>query len=235
MQDAKWATGWVHAAWTDGLFAGYTPTEVRAVISRAGQVLACGGSGHSRTEIAARLLGDSHALDSSTWLAALVTRALVVRDGPETERAAWERAGMPLDLMSVPVLTWGLPLIGDDGAAAAARAMTGAGLPLHLSILVLRAKPPRVVTGTPVLVVENPRLVEVAAQRNLPAAVLCTHGNPTSAPTEAVAALRGATALSRRLRRPRPDHGRTGRWLRTVSDVGLALPRRRGRGRCGGG
>jgi hypothetical protein len=104
---------------------------------------------------------------------------------------------MPLDLVSVPVLTWGLPLIGDDGAAAAARARTGAGLPLHLSVLALRAQPPRIVTGTPVLVVENPRLVEVAAQRILPAAVLCTHGNPTSAPTEAVAALRVAGAQLR--------------------------------------
>lgn len=197
LPDATWGTGWAHAAWTDGLFASYPPTEVRAVISRVGQVLACGGSGRSRNEIAARLLGDSHALDSATRLAALVTRALVVRDGPETERAAWERAGMPLDLVSAPVLTWGLPLIGDGAVAAAARAMTGAGLPLHLSVLALRAQPPRVAAGTPVLVVENPRLVEVAAQRNLPAAVLCTHGNPTTAPNEAVAALRVAGAQLR--------------------------------------
>lgn len=146
---------------------------------------------------------------------------------------------MPLDLVSVPVLTWGLPLIGDDGAAAAAQAMTGAGFPLHLSVLALRAPPPRVVTGTTVLVVENLRLVEVAAQRNLPAAVLCTHGNPTSAPTEAVAALRVAGAQLR-------YHGdfdasglamaaRPHRWRRTVPDVGPALLRRRGRGRRGRG
>jgi len=48
----------------------------------------------------------------------------------------------------------------------------------------------------------------------------------------------GAASLSRRLRCPRPDHGRarSHRWLRTVPDVGPALPRRpgcrrRGRGR----
>lgn len=190
LQDATWAAGWADAAWTDGLFANHTPAQVHTVVGRVGQILACRGSGRSRTEIAARLLGDAHALDSSTRLAALVTRALVACDGPEAERAAWDRAGMPLDLVSAPVLTWGLPLIGDDGVAAAARTMTSAGLPLHLSVLALRAQPPRVAAGTPVLVVENPRLVEVAAQRNLPAAVLCTHGNPTSAPTEAVAALR---------------------------------------------
>jgi len=38
------------------------------------------------------------------------------------------------------------------------------------------------------------RLVEVAAQRNLPAAVSGAHGNPTTDPTEAIAALRVAGA-----------------------------------------
>ncbi|MGH3669610.1 MAG: DUF2399 domain-containing protein, partial [Pseudonocardiaceae bacterium] len=44
--------------------------------------------------------------------------------------------------------------------------------------------------GKPVLVVENPRLVEAAAERRLSAAVLCTNGNPTTAPRLAIAALR---------------------------------------------
>lgn len=197
LRDARWASGWAEAAWTDGLFAAHTPAEVCALVERVAQVLALDGAGRSRTEVAARLFGNAHALDSATRLTALVTRALVARDGPEDERAAWERAGMPLDLVSAPVLTWGLPLVGADGVAAAVRAMTGAGLPLHLSAQALRAQPPRVVAGTPVLVVENPRLVEAAAQRNLPAAVVCTHGNPTTAPTEAVAALRAAGARLR--------------------------------------
>jgi uncharacterized protein (TIGR02679 family) len=133
-------------------------------------------------------------LDSSERLAVLVTRALIARDGPESERGAWERAGMPLDLVSAPVLAWGLPLIGDSAVARSSRAMTAAGLPLHLSTVALRAEPLRVPRETVVLVVENPRLVEAAAQRSLPGAVLCTNGNPTTAPTEAIARLRSAGA-----------------------------------------
>ncbi len=192
-----WAPGWADAAWTDGLFARMSPEAVEATVAETARLLAHGGTGRSRTEIAARLLGDAHALDSSVRLTVLVTRALLARDGPESERGAWERAGMPLDLVSAPVLTWGLPLAGDGGVARAARAMTAAGLPLHLSTVALRTEPVRVPAGTPVLVVENPRLVEAAAQRALPGAVLCTNGNPTTAPTEAVTALRDAGARLR--------------------------------------
>ena len=194
LRTEAWAREWAAAAWSGGVLAGYGPEAIEAAVDRVRAVLALGGTGRSRSDVAARLLGDAHALDSDTRLARLVTRALVARDGPADEREAWERAGMPLDLVSAPVLVWGLPLVGDDGPAVAARAMTAAGLPLHLSVLALRASPPRVARGTPVLVVENPRLVEAAAELRLPAAVLCTNGNPTTAPTEALAALRAAAA-----------------------------------------
>lgn len=194
----QWAPVWADGAWGDGLFAGRAPAEVTELVDRVGQVLRLGGSGRSRTEIAALVLGDSHGLDSSTRLGGLITRALVARDGAAGERAAWERAGIPLDLVSAPVLTWGLPLLGGAGVALAVRAMTAAGLPLHLSVAALRAAAPlRVAAGTAVLVVENPRLVEAAAQHHLPAAVLCTNGNPTTAPSEAVAALGAAGAVLR--------------------------------------
>jgi hypothetical protein len=61
-----------------------------------------------------------------------VTRALAERDGPGPELAVWERAGMPLDLVSAPVLTWALPLVGGSAVAEAARAMTGASARLDL-------------------------------------------------------------------------------------------------------
>ncbi|EIV94703.1 DUF2399 domain-containing protein [Frankia sp. QA3] len=196
-RDAGWSAGWRDAAWSDGLFAGRTPEEVAGLVRTVAAVLAHTGSGLSRGEIAARECGDAHALDGSTRLAALITRALVARDGPAGERAAWERAGMPLDLVSAPVLTWALPLLGDSAVARAARAMTAAGLPLHLTVLALRAAPLTIAAGTPVLVVENPRLVEAAARRRLPAAVLCTGGNPATAPTEAIAKLSASGAALR--------------------------------------
>jgi len=46
-------------------------------------------------------------------------------------------------------------------------------------------------------VVENPRLVEAAAERRLAAAVLCTNGNPTTAPSLAIAQLRSCEARLR--------------------------------------
>jgi hypothetical protein len=38
--------------------------------------------------VAAQLFGNAHALDTSTRLATLVTRALTSRDGPADERSA---------------------------------------------------------------------------------------------------------------------------------------------------
>jgi uncharacterized protein (TIGR02679 family) len=197
LRDEPWVEAWSRSAWTDGLFARRDPAQVRGLVKGVRDVLAAAGTGRSRTDVAARLLGDAHALDSSTRLSRLVTRALAARDGEPDERTAWERAGMPLDLVSAPVLAWGLPLAGDAGPAAATRSMTAAGLPLHLSVRALRAQPLRVTPGTPVLVVENPRLVEAAAHQRLPGAVLCTNGNPTTAPTEAIADLRRSGARLR--------------------------------------
>jgi uncharacterized protein (TIGR02679 family) len=194
---ADWLRRWADAAWRDGLFAGRSAQDVEAIVRRVVAVVGQTGAGRSRTEIAAHLLGDAHALDPTTQLATLATRALVERDGRGPERQVWERAGMPLDLVSAPVLTWGLPLLGDSPAAVAARAMTTAGLPLHLSTVALRHSPLRVAPGTPLLVVENPRLVEAAAQRRLRAGVLCTNGNATTAPIEAIEALREAGARLR--------------------------------------
>jgi uncharacterized protein (TIGR02679 family) len=195
--DAAWVSAWRDAAWTDGLFARATAEEVTTAVKRVGQVLALAGSGRSRTEVAAKLFGNAHALDISARLTTLVTRALTARDGPGDERTAWERAGLPLDLVSAPVLTWALPVLGADGVAHALRTMTAAGLPMQLSVLALRASPLTVTPGTPVLVVENPRLVEAAAERRLSAAVLCTNGNPTTAPSLAIAQLRSCGARLR--------------------------------------
>jgi uncharacterized protein (TIGR02679 family) len=195
--EADWVAAWRDAAWTDGLFARHAADDVRTLVRRVGLVLAGAGTGRSRTQVAAQLFGDAHALDSSTRLATLVTRALTTRDGPADERSAWERAGLPLDLVSAPMLTWGLPLRGARGVPDAVRGMTAAGLPTHLSVMALRASPLTVAAGTPVLVVENPRLVEASAERLLVAAVLCTNGNPTTAPSLAITQLRSCGARLR--------------------------------------
>ena len=156
----------------------------------------------SRTDLAATLLGDSHALDTGTRVEAGVVRALVLAhqmDDPDAgangagsgdsaappvagagSRAWWEFVGAPTDLVSAPVLCWGLALLGDGPSAQICRAATLGGVPVHLSQLALRTDPAVVEAGTRVLLVENPRLVEAAAQRRHPVAVVATNGNPSS-------------------------------------------------------
>jgi hypothetical protein len=86
----------------------------------------------SRVDLAARLFGDSHALDTGTRLEAATARALRHRLGPDPSPEVWTQAGVSLDLVSAPVLTWNLP--GDF-----TRRATELGVPLHLSQLALRA------------------------------------------------------------------------------------------------
>jgi uncharacterized protein (TIGR02679 family) len=81
--------------------------------------------------------------------------------------------------VSVPTLTWALPVLG-GGVAAGVRALTSAGAPAALTTLTVRDLAVAVPRGTVVLSVENPRLLEAAAQQRLPAPLVCTGGEPTT-------------------------------------------------------
>ncbi len=93
----------------------------------------------------------------------------------------WDAAGLPGDLVATPVLTWALPLLG-GGRAAAVRAATAAGAPVPLTAFSLREMPLEVPPDAVVRSVENPRLLEAAVQQGLTTPMICTSGNPTSAP-----------------------------------------------------
>ena len=149
----------------------------------------------SRTELAAELFGSSHALDQGTKLASFVKRALRCRLGePLGDRELWEASGIQADRVSAPVLAWAIPVTGNSPLDVAIRASTSDGLPLHVSLLAMLRHPLKVPAGTPVLVVENPRLVEAAAERGLDCCVVATNGNPTTAVTTLVQQLREAGA-----------------------------------------
>ncbi len=137
----------------------------------------------SRVELAASVLGDAHALDTGTRLEAATTRALrrLVADADADGRDAWERAGAHLDLVSGPVLTWALPLPAGSGLETITTAATRACVPVHLSQLALRQHPVEVAPGTIILVAENPRVVEAAAQRGVALPVVSSNGNPSHA------------------------------------------------------
>ena len=143
--------------------------------------------GVSRTELAAELFGSSHALDQGTKLASFVSRALQYRLGVGLDgRKLWEASGIQADRVSAPALTWAVPATGGSALDRAIRASARGRLPLHISLLAILRHPVEVPAGTPVLVVENPRLVEAAAERGLGCCVVAANGNPATAVTTLV-------------------------------------------------
>ncbi|MDE0269280.1 MAG: TIGR02679 family protein [Acidimicrobiaceae bacterium] len=109
--------------------------------------------------------------------------AVPLVDTPRTERELWETAGILSDRVSAPVLTWAIPASGSSALAKQIRTALQGMLPVHLNLMSLLKYPVTVPQGTAVLVVENPRMVEAAAERNLPSCVVSSNGNPTTAVT----------------------------------------------------
>lgn len=134
-----------------------------------------------RVELAAQVLGSAHALDTGRRLEAATTRALAHRLGATDPRVLWEQAGVHFDLTSGPVQTWNLPLIPSSGLAPLVAEAVAIGVPLHLTQLALRDHPLACPPGAEILVVENPRVLEVAVQRRLDRSVVTTSGNPSVA------------------------------------------------------
>jgi hypothetical protein len=136
----------------------------------------------SRSDLAALVFGSAHALDTGTPLQRAATRALSHRHPTSNadHREVWERAGFHLDSVSAPVLTWALDLAGPTPLRALVESATAAGVPVHLTNVALQRHPPEAHPGSTVLVVENPRLVEAAAERSIGWPVIATNGNPTT-------------------------------------------------------
>lgn len=181
---AQWAAGLVSSGLLGGLDSKKVESlaaDVRRLLDRLDQMEPVSAS---RTELAASLFGSSHALDQGTRLASFVRRTLRCRLGePLGGRELWEASGIQPDRVSAPALAWAIPVTGNSPADRAIRAATDGGLPLHVSLLAMLRHPLQVPAGTPVLVVENPRLVEAAAERELDFCAIATNGNPTTAVT----------------------------------------------------
>ena len=212
-----WATKWAEGLIRDGLLGGLDDREietlvrdVRRLMDRidqnglppAPQVSAPPGPAArveppltSRTELAATLFGSSHALDPGTKLASFATRALRWRlDLASQGRQLWEAAGIQADRVSAPALVWAVPATGQSALDKLLRAADGGALPVHVSLLALQCHRVSVPAGTRVLVVENPRLVEAAAERHLERCVVATNGNPSTAVTALLDQMRDSGA-----------------------------------------
>lgn len=189
--DEPWVSQWIDGVVRRGLLRDLGPEEALLMVRSSRTVIEqllpgdLGVDIRSRTDLAAQVLGSSHALDSGSRLEAAVSLALrLMSSGTELDEDhhdVWERFGVMTDHVSSPALTWGLRLLDTSALAPLARQAHELGIVIHLSRDAIRRYPITVEPGTIVLVTENPRVVEAAAQRRTPFAVVTTNGNPTSA------------------------------------------------------
>jgi uncharacterized protein (TIGR02679 family) len=191
---------WLARVRATGLLKRQAPDPVAgaALAEQTARVLAAlPHAGIVRAVLAARTVGDAHALDDGRPLASFVMSA--IRDltglssadtvGAEGRRAAWAALGVATDDLSSRVLVLNVPPSpGDDRGLS--RQLTAAGadgepLVVTLRMLVGPQTPPtgNDLSGTTVSVCENPAVVSAAATelgRDCPPLV-CLEGAPSVA------------------------------------------------------
>ena len=157
------------------------------------------GEPRLRTELAAAVTGDAHALDDGRPLVAVLLRAFTdtLPRTPAERRDLWERLGVVADTVSTSVLTLGLRPLGEGPRERALHAAADLGDPVPLTPWALR-RLDAACGPEPVLVVENPAVLEAFAVRHGGAfPVVCTAGWPAAV----------AVTLLRRLDAPLAYHG----------------------------
>ncbi|MCC5847801.1 MAG: DUF2399 domain-containing protein [Verrucomicrobia bacterium] len=129
------------------------------------------------TRTAARLFGNSHALDGDRPL----TRLLALHAGhpPGETRSLWRRFGLTPDEVSSTILTLGIRFREDHSVARAANALAGDGIPNRM--LLRHFRQPCTPNVPEVFVCENPAVLEAAAESGVRAALVCTEGQPSHA------------------------------------------------------
>lgn len=179
-----WAEQWVDEVIRARLVSGLEPdqaTELVITVRRILDHMAADEIPVSRIDLAATVAGSAHALDDGTRLGGAVERALGHQIEAEEPTDVWELAGVHKDKVSAPVLTWRLTALPGSPAGSLLASAMDLAIPLHLSQLTLRQHPIQVAPEFDVLVVENPRVIEAAAQRQVDQAMVCTNGNPSTA------------------------------------------------------
>lgn len=190
--DRDWTTKWLQRLWRSGLLARLSSDEARQLLTAAATTLGLlfgePSTPWSRGELAERVTGTAHGLDDDTLLARLVLRgiALALTGSPEPpadapgRRALWEAAGVAGDTVATTVLTYGLRPLGDDWHSSALRQRADQHAETHLTLRDVRRLGRLRLAPQTVYVCENPRVLEAAADTLVPAAVVCTSGNPTT-------------------------------------------------------
>ncbi|MEU0553240.1 TIGR02679 family protein [Dactylosporangium sp. NPDC006015] len=197
----EWVTDWLDGVWRSGIIGRLpSPAALTQAVTVLGLVL--GGTSRlwSRGELAEQVTGTAHGLDDDTLLNRLVLRGITLATAaapPSSaveRRSLWESVGVAGDTVATTVLTYGLRPLGDGFPAGHLRDRASHHAEAHLTLRDLRRLLPLALEPQTVYVCENPRILEAAAQLALPAAMVCTLGNPTVvtlALLDALAALDG--------------------------------------------
>jgi uncharacterized protein (TIGR02679 family) len=183
--DITWGETWLAAIRRSGLLtrAADPAQAVRHAVAVLAKVLPHAAVVTSRTELAAQVSGNAHALDDGTVVAQLALRALALDAGDEppataaARRDLWERSGVSADTVSSTCLILGVLAQGTGPVAERLRLAAEAGDPVHVTPRDLRCL--ELAPHRDVLVCENPRVLEAAADRfggHVP--VVCTAGQP---------------------------------------------------------
>lgn len=186
--DTPWTSDWIAGLRRTGLLTGRPDAErvVQDAAAVVGELTAGALVSRSRVELGARLLGDAHALDRDRLLHHVVLRALAAAsgralpDGTREREDLWAAFGVEPDLLSRTCLVWGLRPPAGGHLAARLTDAADAGDPVHVTEWDLRRLGPLgTLHSIDVLVCENPRVVEAAAERRVAGwALVCTSGEP---------------------------------------------------------
>jgi uncharacterized protein (TIGR02679 family) len=138
--------------------------------------------------LAARELGDSHALDAWQPVATLVLRACGLDDDApdpkERSRDQWARLGITVNELAAPALCLNLSAQGETPGAQVVRVAAAIGEPIHITLRTLLRDPPEWdLSNRSVFVCENPSILAIAADRlgTGCAPLVCTNGMPAAA------------------------------------------------------
>lgn len=189
--DAPWADTWIEGLRRTGLLT--AREDALRIVEDAAKVLnelvAPSVRPQSRVELAARLLGNAHALDADRVLHRVVIRGLAAAAGVGVPEATpgvvglWSRFGIEPDLLSRTCLVLGLGAPGVAGERLGLAAESGD--PVHITEWDLRRLGAFDVGDRYVLVCENPRVLEAIAETgDLGHVVVCTSGEPNLVVTE---------------------------------------------------
>jgi len=192
---------WLQAPACLGLLkrlANQDPDAATALRRRAEAVLrTLPAKGIARSQLAAQVLGDAHALDNGQGTATLVLAVWrqvdSSADSPVDEdrvRDVWARAGVLVNELARPALFLNLPATGNYRS----------GEPSYAALRrLLRSPPEWNVAGRTVYVCENPNLVAIAADHLGAdcAPLVCTDGMPAAAQRQLLSQLAQQGALLR--------------------------------------